>query len=84
MTTDPETKPVGVLITIKDIHENVNKLLGEVSRMNNLHKNMVDLEREQEALEERTRRLEVQNAAHWVVHTLTVGGIAAAIGRIFT
>lgn len=84
MTSDPETKPVGVLVTLKDIHENVNKLLGEVSRMNNLHKNVLDLEREQEALEERTRRLEVQNAAHWVVHTLTVGGIAAAIGRIFT
>jgi len=79
-----DTKPVGVIVTIKDIHENVNKLVAEMSRVTTLSNDVVQLQRDHDSLEERTRKLEIQNAAHWIVHTIAVGGIAAAIGRLFT
>lgn len=78
-----ETRPIGVVVTIKDIHENVNRLLSEMSNIKTLSNDVVQLQREHDALEERTRKLEIQNAAHWIVHTLALSGIAAAVGRIF-
>lgn len=78
-----EDKSMGVIVTIKDIHENVTRLVREVTELNGLSNDVIDLEREHSKLEERTRRLEAQNAAHWVVHVLTVGAIASAIGKVF-
>lgn len=78
-----EPKPAGVLITLRDIHDTVQSLAKSVNTLDTKMSDMIDLQNRLDDHDKRIRKMEAQNAAHWVVHTLAVGGIAALIGRIF-
>lgn len=79
-----EEKPTGVIITMREIHDNVQSLTQSISTLDAKISSMVNYQARIEANEDRIRKIEIQNAAHWVVHTITIGGITAIIGRFFS
>lgn len=79
-----EEKPQGVIITIRDIHETVQDLKTGLLAIDNKMGSVVELSSDIEALESRIRKVETQTAAFLVVHMLSLGAIAALIGKFFS
>lgn len=79
-----EDKPTGVVVTLREIHDNVQLLAKDLNIVDTKLSNMVDFRKELDEHDSRLRRMEAQNAAHWVVHTLALAGITTMIGRMLT
>lgn len=79
-----EDEPAGVVVTLREIHDNVQLLAKDLSIIGTKVSNMVDFRKELDEHDKRLRKMEAQNAAHWVVHTLALAGITTMIGRLFT
>lgn len=79
-----EEKPMGVVVTLREIHDKVQLLSKDLNTVDTKLSNMVDFRKELDEHDTRLRHMEAQNAAHWVVHTLALAGITTMIGRLFT
>lgn len=80
--TNNESEPKGVIVTIGEIYREVNSTSNKIASLDTKITHVLSLKSEVDQNENRIRKLEVQNAAHWVVHSITIGAIAVAIGRI--
>lgn len=69
--TDPETKPVGVLLTLRDIHDLVVKI---DSKMDDNY----------DKLREEVNQLKIKLAAHAVIIGLMTVVIAGLIAKVIT
>ena len=73
----------GVVYTLREMFDQLQRVSLEVNDLAAIVKSDID-SRGKSDLENRVRKIEQQNAAHWVVHTLFVGVIAFALERLFT
>lgn len=81
MTNDE--RPTGVVVTIREIYENVQELTESFKKLDGTISSVLGLRSNLDTLEGRVRKVEQQNAAHWVVHTIMVGIIAVGAERLF-
>lgn len=74
----------GVVVTLREIHTSLQDTTARLTRLDSKVDSALLLRDDVVETERRVRKLEAQNAAHWVVHTIAIGAIAAGIGGIFS
>lgn len=72
----------GIVITLEEMYANVQELVRTTVTIDNKLNRVLALPSEVDLLEQRVRKIEAQNAAHWVVHGIMVATIGAALVRI--
>lgn len=73
----------GVIVTVREMYDELQRVSDAVSELTNTVKTDIET-RTKSDIEGRVRKIEQQNAAHWVIHTIFLGVIALGIERLFT
>lgn len=74
----------GIVITTREVYDQVQELDGKLDRVLITVEQMVELNKRADAHAESISKIQSQIAAQWVVHTLMLGGIGVAISRVFS
>ena len=78
-----DEKPTGVIVTLSEMYGEIQRLGAEFSKLSQTVTSDIE-SRKGSNYDSRLRKLEQQNAAHWVVHTIIMGAVALGVERLFS